>query len=105
MVSVLCAEPVLLPSAVEELLRYNAPVQSTRRDAREEVHIGNKHIQAGQAIIEWLGAANHGPDHFSHPDQLDVRRRSVQRHLAFVHGSHFCLGARLPMGCVTRFDS
>lgn len=87
-------EPALLPAAVEELLRYDAPIQTTRRVAREDIDIGNKHIQAGQAVIGCLGAANRDPAHVADPDHLDVRR-PVQRHLAFGHGSHFCLGAPL----------
>lgn len=88
------SDPALVPAAVEELLRYDGPVQTTRHFALENVEIGGKLIQTGQAIIASLGAANHDPKHFAEPDQLDVRRPAF-RHLAFGHGSHFCLGAPL----------
>ncbi|MBO0778330.1 MAG: cytochrome P450 [Ktedonobacteraceae bacterium] len=91
---ILRSDPTLLPAAIEELLRYDGPVQTTRRIAREPMEIGGKHIAAGQALIACLGAANHDPERFVKPDQLDVRR-TASRHLAFGHGSHFCLGAPL----------
>lgn len=88
------ANPALLPLAVPELLRYDSPVQLTSRIARENLQIREKEILAGQNVFFCLGAANHDPDQFAHPDKLDVARQE-NRHMAFGQGIHFCLGAPL----------
>jgi cytochrome P450 len=89
------ADPDGLPSAVEELIRYDTPApHSTFRFAVEDVDIGGVTIPAGAQVIISLASANRDPARFSDPDALDVRR-SDQRHLAFGHGIHFCLGAPL----------
>lgn len=88
------ANPALLPLAVPELLRYDSPVQLTSRIAREKLQIRDKEILAGQNVFFCLGAANHDPDQFAHPDQLDLTRQE-NRHMAFGQGIHFCLGAPL----------
>ena len=87
-------EPSLLPTAVEEFLRYDSPVQITDRLATEDVEIGGRQIRKGQLVGLLLGAANRDPEQFPLPDRLDVERRE-NRHLAFGHGVHFCLGAPL----------
>jgi pimeloyl-[acyl-carrier protein] synthase len=84
----------LIPSAVEELLRYESPVQHTARIAPEDVILGDKQIRKGQAVIPVLAAANRDPKRFPDPDHLDVRR-SDNRHLAYGWASHFCFGAPL----------
>jgi cytochrome P450 len=84
----------LITAAVEELLRYDGPVQTTARIAKEDLEMGGKQIQTGQRLIACLGAANRDPAHFPEPDQLNLQR-TVHRHLAFGQGSHFCLGAPL----------
>ncbi|MBO0791936.1 MAG: cytochrome P450 [Ktedonobacteraceae bacterium] len=88
------ANPSLMPTAIEELLRYEGPVQLIARRTREDVEIGGRHIMAGQLIIVCLGAANYDPRQFRDPDHLDVERSS-SRHLSFGQGAHFCLGAPL----------
>src|SRR5205823_5982617 len=87
-------EPERAPEAIEELLRYDSPVQFTGRQAREELAIGGRTVSEGDFVLLLLGAANRDPAQFPDPDRLDVTRREV-RHLAFAHGPHFCLGAPL----------
>jgi cytochrome P450 len=82
-------------AAVEELLRYDAPVpHSTFRYALEPVEIGGVTIPAGAQVIINLASANRDADHYANPEALDVDRTDA-RHLAFGHGIHFCLGAPL----------
>jgi pimeloyl-[acyl-carrier protein] synthase len=87
-------DPALIASAVEELLRYNSPVQGTSRMAAEDVAIDGRQIRRGQHLSLMIGAANRDPAHFADPDALDITRRP-NRHLSFAHGPHFCLGAPL----------
>jgi pimeloyl-[acyl-carrier protein] synthase len=87
-------DPSLIPSGVEELLRYESPSQHTTRLATEDSKIGGKHIRKGQAVIVVMGAGNRDPERFGDPDRLDVGRRD-NRHLAFGWASHFCFGAAL----------
>jgi cytochrome P450 len=84
----------LIPSAVEELLRYESPSQHTTRLATEDTELGGKKIRKGQAVIVVMGAGNRDPERFADPDRLDVCRRD-NRHLAFGWASHFCFGAAL----------
>jgi cytochrome P450 len=89
------SHPDRIPAAVEEVLRYDAPVpHSTFRYAVEPVEIGGVTIPAGAQVIIALASANRDPDRFTDPETLEVDR-SDQRHLAFGHGIHFCLGAAL----------
>ena len=87
-------DPALMPSAVEELVRYDGPVQVDGRTAMEAMEIKDRHIQTGQSIIVLIGAANHDPDVFCHPEQLDITRQEAN-HIAFGRGIHHCLGAPL----------
>ncbi len=84
----------LLPSAIEELLRYDGPVQATIRVAAEDVDVGGHAIEAGSLVIVGIGAANHDPAVFTEPERLDIGR-DPNPHLAFGLGAHFCLGAPL----------
>jgi len=84
----------LIPSAVEELLRYESPSQHTGRIAREDVQIGDKQIRKGQAVMAVMAAANRDPERFSDPDEL-ILDRADNKHLAFGWSSHFCFGAPL----------
>ena len=87
-------DPSLLPAAVEELLRYESPIQYTFRLAPEDLELGGKLIRKRQAVMAVLGAANHDPARFPDPDRLDVTRKD-NRHLAFGWASHYCFGAPL----------
>lgn len=87
-------EPALLPTAIEELLRYDGPVQATVRVALEDVAIDDQVIPEGSLVLVSIGSANHDPDTFENPDQLDLAR-VPNPHLAFGFGTHFCLGAPL----------
>jgi cytochrome P450 len=84
----------LIPSAVEELLRFESPTQHTGRMAQEDIELGGKTIRKRQAVIAVMGAANRDPERFPDPDQLDLER-SDNRHLAFGWAAHFCFGAPL----------
>lgn len=84
----------LIPSAVEELLRYESPSQHTARLAPEDVTLGGKTIKKRQAVMAVMGAANRDPERFPDPDRLDLGRED-NRHLAFAWASHFCFGAPL----------
>jgi pimeloyl-[acyl-carrier protein] synthase len=84
----------LIPSAVEELLRYESPSQHTARLAPQDTELGGKQIRKGQAVIAVMGAGNRDPQRFPDPDRLDIGRTD-NRHLAFGWASHFCFGAPL----------
>lgn len=86
--------PSLLPSAVEELLRYESPIQHTARLAPRDMVLGGKPIRKRQAVIAVMGAANRDPERFPDPDRLDIARKD-NRHLAFGAAAHFCFGAPL----------
>lgn len=89
------ADPAKLTGAIEELLRYDAPVpHSTFRYAVAPTEIGGVTIPAGAQVIISLAAANRDTDQYTDPDALDLDRDEA-RHLAFGHGIHFCLGAPL----------
>jgi len=89
------ADPSLIPNAVEELLRYDSPVQLTGRNALEDLELRGEKIARGEQVITLLGAANHDPAAFAgDPDELDVARPGV-RALSFGGGIHHCLGAQL----------
>ncbi len=88
------AEPDLVPAAVEELLRFDGPVPATIKIATEAVAWHGRCISAGEMVLPILSSANRDPRSFTDPDALDVGR-SPNRHLAFAHGIHFCLGAPL----------
>jgi len=86
--------PALIGSAVEELLRYDGPVQRTARIPSAAVTIGGLTIDAGEMVMPFIGAADRDPAHFPDPDRLDIAR-SDNRHIGFGLGIHFCLGAPL----------
>lgn len=84
----------LLPSAVEELLRWVSPVVHMRRRARRATTLGGRDIAEGDKVVMFYGAANRDPAHFPDPDRLDLTR-TPNDHLAFGGGPHFCLGAHV----------
>lgn len=84
----------LIPSAVEELLRYESPSQHTARLAPEDTILGDKRIRKRQAVIAVMAAGNRDPERFPDPDRLDIARTD-NRHLAFGWAAHFCFGAAL----------
>lgn len=87
--------PALLKPAIEELLRFSSPVElATERYAREDVTIAGVTIPRGELVLAVLGSANRDERQFADPDRLDIAR-DPNRHLAFGHGIHFCLGAPL----------
>lgn len=88
------ADQSLIPSAIEELLRYESPIQYTSRLAPDDVQMGGKAIRKRQAVIAVMGAANRDPERFPDSDRLDICRQD-NRHLAFAWGTHFCFGAPL----------
>src|SRR5918996_4771747 len=88
-------DPSLIKPAVEELLRYDGPVEtSTERFAREDVAIGDMVIPKGEMVMVVIAAPDHDPERFPEPDTLDVARAD-NKHLAFGKGIHHCLGAPL----------
>jgi cytochrome P450 len=86
--------PEIIRSAVEELLRYESPVQFTARVLKEDIEICGQPIRKGWTVLCMLGAANRDPKQFKEPNQLDLKRLNNQ-HLAFSAGLHFCIGAQL----------
>ena len=90
----LLTDPSLVPTAIEELLRYDGPVQATLRVAKEDVRFGDHDVPAGSLVLVSIGAANRDPEVFEDPDRLDVGR-DPNPHLAFGFATHFCLGAPL----------
>jgi pimeloyl-[acyl-carrier protein] synthase len=90
----LIAHPELMPSAVEEMIRYDSPAPFVFRIAKEEIVISDTTIPAGSVVALGLGAANHDPAKFTYPDQFDITR-TPNEHLGFGPGVHFCLGAVL----------
>ncbi|MFK7691307.1 cytochrome P450 [Paenibacillus sp. HJGM_3] len=88
------SQPELMPTAVEEVLRYYPPIQAIGRVAVSDVELGGERIRAGSQIVNWVAAANRDPDKFKDPDTF-LPDRKPNPHLGFGFGIHFCLGAPL----------
>ncbi len=88
------SDPAHDRAAVEELLRFDGPIQVTQRTTLEPVELGGREIPPGRIVICVIGAANHDPTVFERPGTL-MLRREPNPHLAFSSGAHFCLGATL----------
>ncbi|HEU4324734.1 MAG TPA: cytochrome P450 [Roseiflexaceae bacterium] len=86
--------PELIEPCVEELLRYESPVQNISRSVLEDFEYGGVTIRKGQRVVLSVGAANRDPEQFNEPDRFDIQRNQ-SRHLSFAYGIHFCLGAPL----------
>jgi cytochrome P450 len=102
------ARPDLVPGAVGEALRYDSPLQMTKRLATRDIEIGGQRVPAGDQLLLCLGAANRDPEAFDRPDDFDIGR-NADRHLAFGFGMHGCLGgllaalqAEAAFGCLYR---
>lgn len=89
------AQPGMARAAVEELLRFEPPVQVAARTPLAEMEISGEMVPAGEQLVLLLGAANRDPSVFADPDRLDLRRPNAARHLSFGSGIHHCLGAAL----------
>ena len=87
-------DPELAAPAVEELLRYDGPTAAMVRVAREDLRLGGRTVKGGDRLFLMINAADRDPRQFAEPDRLDFRRAD-NRHIAFGHGIHFCLGAPL----------
>lgn len=87
-------DPTLIRSAVEELLRYDSPVQRVSRIVMGQIEVGGQTLSDGEFVSPVLAAANRDPDYFPDSDRLDLGRAN-NRHLSFGNGFHFCLGASL----------
>jgi cytochrome P450 len=88
------ADPTLLPSAIEEVLRFRSPVQFMFRVAKEDVELSGQTIPAGSFVLAFIGSANRDEERFSESERFEIER-TPNNHIAFGHGSHFCLGAPL----------
>ncbi len=88
------AQPELIPSAVEETLRYRSPVQAMFRIVKQDTVLGEQRLPAGTRMLAWIGSANRDEAQFPQADRFELDR-APNRHLAFGHGIHFCLGAPL----------
>jgi hypothetical protein len=91
----LCADPTLMANAVEELLRYDSPVQFTGRNVGDDTEIAGHVVKKAKQVMILLGAANNDPDVFDDPRRLDITRANAKDHIAFSSGAHYCLGAAL----------
>ncbi|MFD1990494.1 cytochrome P450 [Paenibacillus nicotianae] len=87
-------QPELIPTTVEEVLRYRAPVQRTIRKVSQNTVIGGKSLKAGDYIANWIGSANRDEDHFEQAELFIPNRRN-NKHLSFGKGIHVCLGSQL----------
>jgi cytochrome P450 len=90
----LIQNPDLMPSAIEEILRYLPPVWYVFRRTKTEVELGGQRIPANAIVQAWDASANHDASVFADPERIDIQREP-NRHLTFGHGIHFCLGAPL----------
>jgi cytochrome P450 len=88
-------DPSLIPQMSEEALRMVSPVIHMRRTATEDAEINGQKIAEDEKVVLWYGAANRDPDVFPNPDTFDMHRPNVEKHLAFGHGVHKCLGSRI----------
>jgi cytochrome P450 len=88
--------PALMRVAVQEILRYNSPVQMTMRAVTEDMEMFGQPVKKGQLVMFNYGAANHDPNHFQAPERFDIHR-SESRHMSFGVGAHACAGSHLAM--------
>ncbi|WP_116246934.1 cytochrome P450 [Nocardiopsis sp. FIRDI 009] len=91
----LVADPDLVDGAVEEILRFDSPVQVTSRWVREDTDVLGEPLRRGEQVVCLIGSANRDPDRFAVPDRFDITRADAADHLSFSSGVHYCLGAPL----------
>jgi cytochrome P450 len=91
----LASRPELWPTAVEEILRLDSPVQMTARVASKDTDIAGTLVRRGEGVILYLAGANRDPKVFTDPHRFDIERENAGKHLSFSGGRHFCLGAAL----------
>lgn len=91
----LSERPELWPTAVEEILRLDPPVQLTARVAKKDTEIAGTRVRPGKGVILYIAGANRDPNVFADPHRFDLERENAGRHLSFSGGRHFCLGAAL----------
>jgi len=87
-------DPALIPGAIDEVLRYDSPVQATVRRAARPLTLGDESVKENENVLVWLGSANRDPDAFSDADRFDVGR-TPNHHVSFGFGIHYCLGSNL----------
>jgi cytochrome P450 family 142 subfamily A polypeptide 1 len=87
-------DPALVPTAVEEMLRWVSPIKNMNRTVTRDVEFGGQRLRGGEKVLVLYESANFDDTHFDEPERFDVER-SPNDHLAFGFGSHFCLGASL----------
>jgi cytochrome P450 len=92
--ALLKADPSLINSTVEELLRYDSPVQRNRRIATRTLDLRGRTIRRGDSVLVFMGSAHRDSTRFANPDDLNITR-APNPHMAFGYGIHFCLGAAL----------
>jgi cytochrome P450 len=88
------AEPELMSSAIDEVLRFSAPIQFDPRMVTRDIELGGAKLKEGQRILAWLGSANRDEKVFENADVFDITRKK-NAHLSFGFGTHYCLGANL----------
>ena len=92
----LCADPSLLPNAIEEMLRYVSPIQNFARRVERDVELAGRQLKAGEYVAVFYGSANRDETVFgSDSERFEITRKQASRHLAFGFGEHLCLGASL----------
>jgi cytochrome P450 len=87
-------DPKLIPNAIEEILRFESPVQAVSRTVLEPIELGGMALEKNEMVVSLIGGANRDPAVFEHPERLDIARKDL-RPLSFGGGIHFCLGAQL----------
>ena len=90
----LCADPGLIPNALEEVIRFDSPQIGWRRITTTDTTLGGVDIPAGTQVYLNLGAANRDPDEFPEPERFDIERAKARNHISFGKGNHYCLGVR-----------
>jgi cytochrome P450/ferredoxin-NADP reductase len=91
----ICADPSLIPNAVEECLRLSGSIVSWRRIATADTRVGGADIPEGAKLLLVMASANHDERHFENPDELDIYRDNTTDHMSFGYGSHQCMGKNL----------